>query len=568
MATPPAASPGRRARSKHSEMTHPVRSRLYPALVAVTAVALMSCGRSRQNAGHVNSTGSPQRILVRGNGPGPDSLDPQRAASVEAQDILRDLCEGLTSLDQSARPVPAAAVDWSVSADGKTYTFHLRANARWSNGDHVVAADFVAGLKRLVDPQTASPYGQYIDVVHNARAILEGKEPVTQLGAIAPDESTVVIALDHPAPYLPALLSNTSTCPVHQPSLQQHGDRFARPGTLVSNGAFRLSEWISGQSVLVRRNPFYWANSQNRIDAVRWLQVSDASMEYLRYRSGEIDVTAEVPQPQIDAIRQRIPDELRVSQTLGVYYYGFNLSRPPFKDNAPLRRALMFALDREKLANTVLKLGEHPAYGLIPSGTNGYDPLPSGDSKSVTRLQQEAVRLLAESGYSAAHPLRFELWYNAGEIHQRLATAISAMWHETLGADITLRGVDFPTLLQEAESHRVDAFRSSWVADYDDPQSFLQIFASDSGMNLPGYKSAQYDALLAKAAAETSIAQRQSDLAEAERVLLHDAPVIPIYFYVSAHLVKPDVIGWQPNVMNVVYSKNLSFSAPGASRSK
>jgi len=501
------------------------------------------------------------KILIRGNGAEPDSLDPQRAQSIEAQTILRDLYECLTSLDQDARPVPGAAQSWSVSSDGKTYAFVLRANARWSNGDRVIGADFVAGLRRLVDPATASSYGQFIDVVRNARAILSRKLAVDTLGVTAPDEGTVVIALEHPAPYLPALLSHPSTCPLHRPSFKQFGNQFARPGVMVSNGAFTLSQRVLGQYVLTHRNRFYWNNDSNHIDGVKFLQIADENAEYMRYRSGEIDVTSGVPRAPLSDIRKSIPDELHLGPALGTDYYGFNLSRPPFRDNAMLRRALVLAVDRDQLVRSVLRFGEHPAYGWVPAGIQDYQTqLDPGSSASAPDRLREARRLLSAAGYSANRPLHFELWYNSTEVHRLIAVAIAEMWHGVLGIDVKLVNVDFPTLLGDIEAQRVDMFRSSWIADYNDAQSFLQIFASDSGENLPHYRSSEYDELLAGAATQANSQERRALLERAERVLLSDAPVIPIYFHVRAHLVKPRVQGWHDNLMNVVYSKDLSLA--------
>jgi oligopeptide transport system substrate-binding protein len=535
-----------------------VSSRLQ--LTAFVAFALLAACKDRQ---HLLQTGADTRsiILVRGNGPGPESLDPQKAETVEAQMILRDLYECLTSLDHEAKPAPGAAQRWSVSPDGKTYTFVLRTDARWSNGDPVTGADFVAGLRRLVDPATASSYAQVIDVIGNARAIVSRKLPVEALSVVAPDAGTVVIGLEQPAPYFPALLSHPSTCPLHRPTFKQVGNKFARPGVMVSNGAFTLTQWISGQYVLTHRNPFYWNNHSNRIDGVKWLQISDENAEYRRYRSGEIDITSTVPRAPIADIQKAIPRELHLGPALGTDYYGFNLSRPPFRDNAPLRRALMLAVDRDRIVRSLLGFGERAAYGWVPYGVQGYQTqsMSDGLSSAADRLG-ESRRLFREAGYSDHRPLHFELWYNANEVHRMLAVAIAAMWHDALGVEVTLMNVDFPTLLQDVEAQRVDMFRSSWIGDYNDAESFLQIFASDSGTNLPHYRSSEYDALLTEAAAQTNLDTRTALLEHAERILLRDAPVIPVYFHVGAHLVKPRVQGWYQNVMNVAYSKDLSLA--------
>ena len=255
----------------------------------VGAAALLLQGCSRAPEGQAASASN--AILVRGAGPEPDSLDPQRARGFEAQSILRDLCEGLTTLDRQARVAPGAARSWSASLDGLRYTFDLRQDARWSNGDRVVAGDFVAGLRRLVDPATGSAYAQYIDVIANAPDIIAGRMSVDTLGVAAPDDGTVVISLATPAPYLPTLLSHPSTCPVHRPTLQQHPDALARPGTMVGNGAFVLKEWVPGAYILAVRNHHYWNDAATRLEGVRYLLIADENAELARYRGGELQVT-------------------------------------------------------------------------------------------------------------------------------------------------------------------------------------------------------------------------------------------------------------------------------------
>jgi oligopeptide transport system substrate-binding protein len=497
---------------------------------------------------------------VRGGGPDPDSLDPQKVRGFEAQGIVRDLCEGLTTLDAKAAVAPGVASRWSVSADGKVYTFTLRPEARWSNGERVVAADFVAGLRRLVDPATASGYAQYADVIANTGDIVAGKKPPEALGVAAPDESTVVVTLAAPAPYLPALLSHPSTCPVHRPTLASHPDSYARAGVMVADGAFVLKEWVQGSYLLATRNPWYWNHAATHLAAVKYLIIPDENAELARYRSGELHITAVVPRGQFDWIKQHLARELHVSPQLTTYYYGFNLRRAPFRDQPGLRRALSEVIDREKLADLVLRVGELPAYGWVPPGIDGYTP-QSFDYRGVAMAVRiaEAQRLYREAGYSRAQPLAFELAYNAGEVHTKLAVAVASMWKEALGADVRLTQIEFKTLLQDIDRGDVELFRSSWAGDYNDAYTFAQYLKSDFGLNLPRYRSAAYDALLTRAAAAVDLARRRALLEEAERVMLADHPLIPLYFYVNKHLVKPEVQGWYDNVMNVTYSKDLAL---------
>jgi oligopeptide transport system substrate-binding protein len=529
------------------------------ALIAAGAAAALLCG----GCSHDTPAAAKGAILVRGGGPDPDSLDPQKARGFEAQSILRDLCEGLTTLDKHARVAPGVATSWSVTPDGLTYTFALRDNARWSNGDRVVAWDFVAGLMRLVDPATGSGYAQYVDVIANATDIVAGRKPADSLGISAPDDSTVVIKLATPAPYLPTLLSHPSTCPVHRPTLLRHPQDYARAGVMVSNGAFALKEWVPGVSVLLTRNHYYWNDAATRLDGVKYLLIPDENAELARYRGGELQVTFVVPRGQFDWIKAHLADQLHVSPQLSTYYYGFNLRRAPFKDNPKLRRALSLVIDRDKLTKLVLRVGELPAYGWVPPGIDDYSS-QSFDYRDLPMAARiaEAQRLYREAGYSREKPLTFELRYNSGEVHTKLALAVASMWKETLGAEVHLTQVEFKSLLQDIDRGDVEMFRSSWVGDYNDAYTFLQVLKSDFGVNLPHYSSPKYDSLLLRAQEQQDPIARSALLEEAEREMLADHPLLPLYFYVNKHLVKPQVLGWYDNVMNVVYSKDLALSAP------
>jgi oligopeptide transport system substrate-binding protein len=497
--------------------------------------------------------------LRRGNGPEPDTLDPQRARTDAAFNILRDVFEGLTAVGPDGDAVPAAAESWTVSDDGLEYAFQLRDGLRWSNGDPLSAADFVAGMRRLVDPATASPYAQVFEPVLNAAAIVRGGMPPDALGVSAPDDRTVLIRLQSPAPYLLGLLAQPGTFPVHGPSLALHGTEYARPGRLVSNGAFVLRDWIVGSHVVAERNRSYWNDAGTGVARVHYVHHADAGTEFRQYRAGELDVTYVVPPQQFSSIQANLPGELRVSPQLSVYYYGFNLSRPPFKDNPGLRRALSLVIDRERLTTSVTGVGEAPAYGWVPRGIANYTPQQFDyATKPYAARVTEALELYRQAGYSPQRPLAVEIRYNSGEVHNRLAVAIAAMWKEALGVETTLYAEEFRSLLQSIQAGtETQVFRSSWVGDYNDAFSFAQLLRSGFGINLTGYSNPRYDALLEAATREPDPARRRGRLEEAERLMLADHPVLPLYFYVNKHLVKPHVQGWTDNVMNVQYSKDL-----------
>jgi ABC-type oligopeptide transport system substrate-binding subunit len=521
------------------------------AALAVCAGAFAGCSRER-------AADVPE--LRRGNGSEPDSIDPQLARMEAAMIILRDCYEGLVSMAPDGGAIPGAAESWSVSDDGRTYTFILRADARWSNGDRVVAEDFAFAFRRLVDPATASQYALMLEPVANAPDIVAGRKPPAALGVSATNERRLVVQLAEPSAYFIAILSHPSTFPVHRPTLRAHPGEFARPGVAVTNGAFVPVEWEIGSHIRAVRNPHYWNDGANQLDAVRYLHVADPVTELTRFRAGDLDITYTVPPGEVERLERELPGQLHIAPHVGVYYYGLALDLPPFRDAPQLRQALAMAIDRVVLTQQVLGDGERPAYGWVPEGVAGHAPQRfswSGlDDAARIALAQ---RLYAEAGYSKIRPLRVELRSSKSPIHDRIALAVAAMWKEHLGAEVSLRSEDFRVLKAAIDAREAALFRASWIGDYNDAYSFLQVLKGGFGINLPRYSSRQYDGLLA-AASKTAGAERAALLAAAERQLLEDTPVIPLYFYVSKHLVAPRVSGWYGNVMNVTYSKDLALT--------
>ncbi len=528
---------------------------LRPWLWTLVSVALVACSP----AGPAVAPAADE--LSRGNGAEPDSLDPQLARMDSALTILRDAYEGLTSIAPDGGVAPGVASSWSVSEDGLSYRFELRPDARWSNGDPVVAGDFVAAWRRLVDPATASQYAQLLEPVGQATRIVVGDLPADRLAVEAQGEDVLVVRLERPTPYFPALLSHPATFPVHRPTLAARGGTFARPGTVVTNGAYVPVEWQVGAYVRAERNRHYWDDGNTAIDAVRYHHVSDMGTELTRYRAGELDVTYSLPPGQVARLPAALAGQLHLGPQLGVYYYGLALDKPPFAGNAALRQALAMAIDRDILTRQVLGDGEIPAFGWVPPGVAGHEPQRFEWAQwPAERRMAEARALYAKAGFSAANPAAFELSYNKSPLHDRIALTVSAMWKQGLGAKVTLRAEEFRVLKQTIDSREVEVFRGSWIADYNDAYSFLQVLRSGFGINLPRYASPAYDRLLDEASSAGSAAARQALLGEAERQLLGDVPLIPLYFYVSKHLVAPRVQGWYDNVMNVTYSKDLALA--------
>ena len=540
------------------------KNRLLPVMLALAgaAVMLQSCG-NRADDNESLPVGT--LVLNRALSTEPESLDPQKSRSVQAADVLRDIGEGLVTYDAAGRLVPGTAESWAIAADGLSYTFNIRPDARWSNGDAVTAADFVLGLQRLVDPATAAFYAAEIGNVVNAEAIVAGKTNPSELGVVAADDRTLVISLVRPTPYLLSLLTHPSTFPAHRGSVAEHGALFARPGNLVSNGAYVLADWEPGAVIELRRNAHYWNDAGTSIDVVRHYVVTQELSEFNRYRAGELHVTSTVPPENFDRIREEYVDQLHIAPTLGVYYYGFNMTRPPFAQSPELRQALSMAIDRDVLVEAITGRGEAPAYSWVPPGIDNYEPVQLPYA-GLSQQERNAIAqsLYRKAGYSEDHPLRFELRYNTSDTQQRIALAVQAMWRKVLGAEASTVNVEFQVLLDQMRNREVtEVFRSSWFGDYNDANTFLAIMQSDSAANMPGYSNAEYDALLQSAGDQLDLDRRRLYLEEAERVLLADHAVIPLYFYVSKHLVKPEVDGWQDNILNYHYSQHLSFGAAG-----
>lgn len=535
-----------------------MRARLHKLLVAglIGAAALLPA----QAAPEVLAA---EQVLRIGNGPEVETLDPHRAQGVSAANVLRDLYEGLIGEDRSGDLLPGAAARWDISEDLLSYTFHLRADARWSNGDPVVAEDFVAGLRRSVDPKTGSNYSQILAPVENAEAVIEGKLPPTALGVEAVDALTLRIRLKGPTPYLLGLLTHASTYPIHRPSLAQYGDQFAQPGQLIGNGAYRLVERVVQSHLTLERNRHYWDDAQTHLMRVLYINTEDASSEFKRFRTGELDWTSGVPSNQTQWIRQNLSESYRVSTYLGVYYYGLNLRQPPFKDNPKLRRALTMAIDRDVITGKVVGAGEQPAYSWVPPGVSGYrGAVPEWAGWTREQRLAEARKLYAEAGYSKDQPLNVEIRYNTSEDHKKIATVIAAMWKQWLGVRTQLINEEWKVYLQNRNlGARTQAYRAGWIGDYNDANTFLEILQSRHGLNDTGWSSPAYDALLQQAAVEPDRDKRENQMHQAEKILLEELPVIPLYFYVTDRLVAPYVVGWEGNIMDHHHSKHLRILA-------
>jgi oligopeptide transport system substrate-binding protein len=500
-----------------------------------------------------------EQIVYRGNGDEPETLDPHLSQDVPSAHILRDLFEGLTTESADGDLIPGAALRWNISRDARTYTFYLRRDLVWSNGEALSAEDFVFSLQRAVNPKTASSAARTLLPILNAREVMAGELPVEELGISLLDDFTMQITLTGPTPYFLGLLASPVAYPVNRKNLEVSGDQFSKPGKLVSNGAYVLDRWTPRVSIELRKNPNFREAELALVERVYYLPTEDQSAEVKQFRSGELDWTNEVPNNQFKWLQRYYPDELVISPWMGSYFFGFNLTQEPFIDNPSLRMALILAIDRQIITSKVTQFGEKPSFALVPPGIDGYVPFsPEYADWTQEERDHEARRLYEQAGYSPDRPLRVEIRYNTSDNNKKIALAIASMWKQALGLHATLVNEEFRVFLQNREQKAItQVFRAGWISDYNDPYSFLELFRTGYGRNDYGYNNSTFDDVLDEVGTERVRARRERLMFEAERVLMTDHVIIPIYTYVTKRLVNLHLQGWQSNVMDHHPTRNM-----------
>ena len=493
------------------------------------------------------------QVVHRGNGQEPETLDPHKALGLPSSHILRDLFEGLTTESSDGRLIPGAALRWNISRDARTYTFYLRRDLIWSNGEPLTANDFVYSLRRAADPETAASGAGALLPILNAREVLAGDLPVEELGVgLLDDEYTMQITLTGPTPYFLGLLANPVAYPVNQNNVETFGDQFSKPGNLVSNGAYVLKNWIPRVGIELEKNRRFREAEKTIIEQVFYRPTEEQSTEIQQFRLGELDWTNEVPNNQFRWLQKNYPDELVISPLMASYFFGFNLLQEPFVENPSLRMALILSVDRQIITDKVTQFGEQPSFSLVPPGIDGYVPFtPEYADWTQEERNHEARRLLEQAGFSEENPLRIEIRYNSSDNHKKIALALASMWKQVLGVNSTLVNEELRVFLQNREQKVItQVFRAGWISDYNDPYSFLELFRTGHRRNDYGYSNTSFDALLDEVGTERVRARRERLMFEAERVLMTDNVIIPIYSYVTKRLVNPHLRGWQYNVMD------------------
>lgn len=504
------------------------------------------------------------KVLVRGNAAEPNSLDPHRATGVWENNIIGDLLMGLYTDDNNAKAILGAAESAETSPDGLTWTFKIRPHT-WSDGVPVKASDFVFALRRILNPTFAAEYANVLYPIKNAEAVNKGRLPVEQLGVIAQDDKTLIMQLEHPAPWLPELLTHYTTFPLPQHAVEKHGDKWTRAGNYVSNGAYTLVEWSKDNRVVTRKNPLFWDAANVKIDEVIFFPTQDDVAAMKRYRAGELDLHERWPITELKWLQDNIPNEARKYTALQVSYIVFNTTRKPL-DDIRLRKALSLAYDRERVATEIFggAFGQ-PAYSFLPPG------LPNADNTarvyfekmSMAERMAEAQKLMTELGHGPANPLRLK--YNIGNNNdaKRIAVTLQAMWKQ-IGVEIEIISQDTAVHYKTLQTKDFDIGAAGWVWDYGDAKNLLFLFLSTTtAQNYCGYNNPAFDALSRDADLEPDNAKRAAMLGKMNEMLLTDLCSLPTFFPYQRKLVKSYVMNFTDNPRDINRTRWLDL-APGA----
>ena len=502
------------------------------------------------------------KTFHRGNGAEPNSLDPSLVQTETEENITGDLMIGLVTHDPKARPIPGMALSWTTSPDGLVWTFKLR-DALWSDGMKVTAEDFVFSWRRLVDPATAASYAYFLYTVKNAEKVNGGKLPVTALGVRALDPLTLEVMLEHPAPYLLEMLAHMTLYPLPRHVITAKGNSWAQPGNYVSNGPFTLAEWVPNDQITLVKNPRFYDAANVAQERVIFYPTDDYAAALKRFRAGELDAQSRLASQQIDWIRANIPETIDPVSQLSLEMIVVNHRRKPFAD-IRVRTALNLAVNREAICNKIRRVGDTPAYSLVPPGVANFPGGNAMDFKSMPAAAriEKGQELMRQAGFGPGNRLKtnFMTRSTAAGAGRAVAAAIQQMF-SLVYVDISIVANDFPIFIGAQNIHNFDISQPAWGADFDDAETFLNLFRTGGGDNWGQYSNPAFDALMAQEQQDVSLEARGGKLAAAEAILLKDYALIPLFFWVNPDMVRPYVKGWVTNRMNYHRSRWVSIDA-------
>ncbi|PHM71182.1 ABC transporter substrate-binding protein [Xenorhabdus kozodoii] len=492
--------------------------------------------------------------IVRNNGAEPASLDIHKVSSDVEFNIINDFFDGLIHVNQQGKIEPRLAASWETH-DNKTWVFHLRKEIKWSDGSPITAHDVVFSWQRLIDPDTVSPYGSYLEnaSVVNANQVLTGKKKMEELGVKALDDKTLEVRLDKPVGDFLQMLNHPVMFPISEKAIKKYGDKWTRPEVFVGSGPYKLSQWVVNEKIVGVRNSQYWNNKNTVINKVTYLPLSSEKADLNRYLAGEIDITNTIAAESFPSLKKTLPDQVHISSKATVYFYEFNNKKLPFND-VRVRQALSLAIDRNIIVNKILGQGQLPAYTMLTPNIGGFN-FEQPDYASWTQEQRvaKAKELLNEAGFNQDNPLTFNLLYNTQEGHKKIAIAVSSMWKKNLGVKAVLQNQEWKVMLDNMQQGKFDVIRRAWSADYNSPMTFLTIFLSNQVKNTSMYENIVFDKLVEKA----SLNNNKEYYQQASDILTKELPAIPIYFYVNHNMVKPYVGGFNINARGEYFTKDL-----------
>ncbi|WP_439240214.1 ABC transporter substrate-binding protein [Lonepinella sp. BR2474] len=526
-----------------------MQHKLLPSLLAGAVALAFAFSANAAKVPEGVELAAAQEITIN-NGSEPQSFDPHLTEGTPESGVALQLFEGLTTADSEGNTIPGVAESWEHSDDYKTWTFHLRKDAKWSNGDPVTAQDFVFSWQRLVTPKTASPYASFLTYmqVANAQDIIDGKKSPDTLGVKAIDDLTFEVSLDNAVPYLVGLTSHQSMLPVPKKVIEKFGDNWVKEENIVGNGAYILTDHVINEKIEFARNPYYWNDKETVIDKATLLSIENPTTDVQRYRAGDLQITNyALPTEQFAKLKKELPDELFITRTLATYSYELNNSKAPF-DDVRVRKALNLALDRNIITDKVMAQGQTPTYVFTPTYISEGEKIqqPAYSTKPMAERNAEAVKLLEDAGFSKSNPLKFTILYNTNENHKKVAIAAASIWKaNTQGlVDVKLENQEWKTYIASRRSKAYDVARAGWNGDYNQASTFVNYFLSNSSNNTAFYRSEKYDAAVMESRAALDENQRADAYAKAEAILAEEAAIVPIYNYVNPRLVKTFVKGY------------------------